>query len=63
VSYKFDTGPIAITDSYYHDVTVNLPASGPSALIVTATMPDGYSDTNPDNNSKRVDIDVVTSPT
>src|SRR4051812_49360115 len=62
VSYKFDTGPIAITDSYYHDVTVNLPANGPSALIVTATMPDGYTDTNKDNNSKSVDINVLPLP-
>jgi hypothetical protein len=58
VSYKFDTGPIAITDSYYHDVTVNLPAYGPSTLILSATMPDGYADTNKSNNTDSVDITV-----
>lgn len=59
-SYKFDTGPIAITDSYYRDVVVNLPASGPSALILSATVPDGYRETNKANNNTSVDI-VVTS--
>lgn len=58
VSFKFDTGPIAITDSYYHDVVVNLPAIGPSALILSATMPAGYADKNKSNNSKTVPIDV-----
>jgi len=62
VSYKFDTGPIAITDTYYHDVVVNLPAAGPSALIVTATVPEGFVDTNKANNSKSVDIVVQAQP-
>jgi len=62
VSYKFDTGPIAITDSYSHDLTVNLPAMGPSALILTASMPDGYADTNKANNTKTVDISVQPKP-
>ena len=62
VSFKFDTGPIAITDSYYHDIVVNLPAIGPSALILSASMPDGYADTNKANNSKSVTIDVQLAP-
>lgn len=61
VSYRFDAGPIAITDSYYHDIVVNLPAYGPSTLILSATMPDGYADTNTANNTKSVDI-VVSAP-
>jgi len=59
----FDTGPIAITDSYYHDIDhVNLPASGPSALILTGMMPGGYADTNNANNSKTVAIEVSPAP-
>ncbi len=58
VSFEFDTGPIATTDNYYHDLVVNLPAIGPSALILTATLPEGYADTNKSNNSKTVPIDV-----
>ena len=61
VSFKFDTGPIAYGGTYTHDVTVNLPAAGPSALILSATMPDGYADTKKSNNTKTVDI-FVTAP-
>ena len=62
VSFKFDTGPINYGDTYSHDVTLNLPAIGPSALILTATMPDGYVDTNKANNTDTVDIDVLLAP-
>jgi hypothetical protein len=62
VSYRFETGPIKITDSYYHDVTVNLPAYGPSALTLSASMPDGYVDINKANNTKSVDIFVQAQP-
>jgi hypothetical protein len=62
-TFEFDTGPIAITDSYYHDIEhVNLPAIGPSSLILTATMPSGYYDTNEANNTKSVDIEVSLAP-
>ena len=59
VSYKFDTGPIAYGDTYTHDIVVNVPAIGPSALILSATMPDGYVDTKRSNNTTTVDIDVM----
>ena len=59
VSFKFDTGPIAYGATYTHTVTVNVPAIGPSALILSASMPDGYADTNKANNTKTVAIDVV----
>jgi len=36
-----------------------VPAIGPSALILSASMPDGYADTNKANNTKTVAIDVV----
>jgi hypothetical protein len=62
VSFKFDTGPIAFGGTYTHDVTVNLQAIGPSALILSASMPDGYADTNKANNSKIVPIDVQLAP-
>ena len=58
VSYKFDTGPIAYGATYTHDIVVNVPAIGPSALILSATMPDGYVDTNKANNTKSVAIFV-----
>ncbi len=61
-SYEFDTGPIAVTDSYYKDVVVNVPAIGPSALILTASMPDGYVDTNKANNAKTVAVEVSLAP-
>ena len=58
-TFEFDTDPIAITDSYYHDIeNVNLTALGPSTLILTATMPSGYYDTNKANNTASVDIEV-----
>ncbi len=59
VSFKFDTGPIAYGNTYQHDVVVNLPAIGPSALILSASMPDGYADTTKANNTKSVAIDVA----
>ena len=62
VSFKFDTGPIAFGGTYTHDVTVNLQAIGPSALILSASMVDGYTDTNKANNSKTVPIDVQLAP-
>jgi len=62
VSYKFDTGPIAYGDTYTHTVTVNVPAIGPSALILSASMPSGYADTNKANNTKTVAIDVSPAP-
>ena len=62
VTYKFDTGPIAITDSYYKDVVVNVPAIGPSALIASATVPDGYVDTKKSNNTDTVNITVELAP-
>jgi len=62
VSYKFDTGPIAYGDTYTQTVTVNVPAIGPSALILSASMPNGYADTNKANNTKTVAIDVSPAP-
>ena len=62
-SFEFATSPIAITDSYYHDIDlVNLAALGPSTLTLTATMPSGYYDTNKANNTASVDIFVTTAP-
>ena len=62
ISYTFDTGPIAYGDTFTHAVNVNLPAIGPSALILTARMPVGYADTNKANNTASVDIDVLLAP-
>jgi hypothetical protein len=62
VSFKFDTGPIAYGDTYTHSVTVNVAAHGPSALVLSASMPSGYVDTNKANNTKSVDIDIQLAP-
>ena len=62
VSETFQTGAIAITDSYYHDVQMTLPAYGPTTLVVTASLPAGFADTNPSNNKDSVVFTVVAAP-
>ena len=62
VSFKFDTGPIPYGGTYTRDVVVNVPAIGPSALILSATMVDGYVDTNKANNTATQAIDVQPTP-
>jgi len=59
VSETFMTGAIAITDSYYHDVQLTLPAYGPTTITATATLPNGYVDTNRDNNKDSFDVTVT----
>jgi hypothetical protein len=58
VTESFDTGPIAYTDNYYHDIDVVLPAYGPTTVTVTGTLPKLFDDTNPANNKDSFDTTV-----
>jgi hypothetical protein len=62
VSETFNTGEIQITDSYYHDVQLNLPAIGPTTISATASLPNGFVDTNKNNNKDSFDVEVQLGP-
>lgn len=62
VSESFDTGSIVVGGNYYHEIGVSLPASGPTTMVVTASVPNGYVDTKPSNNKVSVSFTVQAKP-
>jgi hypothetical protein len=61
-SASFDTGPLAETDAYSHDVTINVPAIGPATLTLQVKAPPGYADTDKSNNKVQIAIEVQLKP-
>jgi hypothetical protein len=61
-STAFDTGAIAATDSYSHNVTVNVPAMGPATLTLQVKVPAGYADYDKSNNKVTIAIEVQPKP-
>jgi len=62
VSETFMTGAIQITDSYYKDIELNLPAMGPTTISATVAVPNGFVDTNKSNNNVSFDVTVQPAP-
>lgn len=59
---SFDTGAIATTDNYFHNVDFNLTAMGPATLTLTVKAPAGYVDVNRGNNKVTISINVLPKP-
>lgn len=55
----FETGPIAASDNYSHNVDVNLPAMGPATFTMSVKPPAGYVDYDTSNNKVTIAIQVL----
>lgn len=59
---EWDTGFIATTDTYFHNVEFRLTATGRTMFTMAVKAPRGYRDTDRSNNKGGIEVDVQPKP-